>query len=67
MKYMRMLAFVLIGLVGVFASISIIFTTVMHLFLAAIAGQWGMVILLALTWFGEMLLLNYVVNDYHGE
>ena len=67
MRYLHIFAFILIGFIGVFASISIIFTTVMRLFIAAIAGQWGMVILLALVWFGEMLLLNYVVNDYHGE
>lgn len=67
MKFVRMLAFILVGLAGVIASISIIFTTVAHLMMFAVAGNWIMVVILGLLLIFEITLLNYILGDYHGE
>lgn len=67
MKNFISVFFVLIGLASLIAGISIIFQTVVLFIMALIAKNVIGAVFWGFLWFIEMLVMNYVVNYYHGE
>lgn len=67
MKNFISVFFVLIGLASLIAGISIILQTVVLFIMALIAKNVISAIFWGFLWFIEMLVINYVVNYYHGE
>lgn len=67
MKNFISVFFVMIGLVSLIAGISIILQTAVLFIIALIAKNVIGAIFWGFLWFIEMLVMNYVVNFYHGE
>ena len=67
MKNFISVFFVLIGLASLIAGISAIFQTVVLFIMALIAKNVIAAVFWGFLWFIEMLVMNYVVNYYHGE
>jgi len=64
---MKKLFFILIGILGVSAAIILILNTVQYLIVALIAKNFLSAFAYLLYFISEMLILNYLINDYHGE
>lgn len=64
---MKKLFFLLIGILGVSAAIILILNTVQYLIVALIAKNFLSAFAYLLYFIAEMLILNYLINDYHGE
>ena len=67
MKNFVSVFFVLIGLASLIAGIGIVLQTIVLFIIALIAKNVIGAVFWGLLWFIEMLVMNYVVNSYHGE
>lgn len=67
MKRFRVILFVLIGIAGLTAGTCIILRTIALFLLTLITKNAIGAIGYGILWFIEMAVINYLVNDYHGE
>lgn len=67
MKNFTFIFFVLTGIIGLIAGVSIILRTIALFLLTLITKNVIGAIGYGILWLIEMAAINYLVNDYHGE